>query len=151
MGLIILAGSLVLMLLTVPGPEIRRFAPFGIVSGLGTGLMLILVMQNWLGLWFYHKVDLFYLGRVPLLLSAAWAPTEVFFAYFLSRYQHFWPRLVLILFIPGLATGIHIIQIWDRMLVYRHWTLPATFILSLAIHVGLAYYLHKVHQIPLLE
>jgi hypothetical protein len=76
---------------------------------------------------------------------------EVFFAYFLSRYQHFWPRLVLILFIPGLATGIHIIQIWDRMLVYRHWTLPATFILSLAIHVGLAYYLHKVHQIPLLE
>jgi hypothetical protein len=151
MGLIVLGGSSLLMVLTVPWKEIQRFLLFGVFGGLMIGIVLIFILQNRLGLWNFHRIDLIYLGRIPLLLSAAWTPTEIFFAYFLSRCQHFWPRLTLLLFIPGVATAIHFIQIWNRMLIYRHWSLTNTFLLSLVIHVGLAYYLHKVHQIPLLE
>jgi hypothetical protein len=75
------------MFLTVPGPNIKRLALFGVVSGLGIGIFLILIMQNWLGLWTYHQIDFIYLGRLPLLLLSAWTPVEILFAHFLSRYQ----------------------------------------------------------------
>jgi hypothetical protein len=151
MGLIIFAGSLLVMLSTVPWAEIKRFALFGLSGGLGVGAVLTLVMQNWLGLWVFRQVDLLYLDRIPLLLLAAWTPTEIFFAHFLSRYQHLWPRLLLILFIPAISVAVHFIQLWNGMLIYRHWNLLGTFLLSLAIHVSLAYYLHKAHHIPLME
>ncbi|MGD9156346.1 MAG: hypothetical protein PVG90_12725 [Bacillota bacterium] len=51
------------MFLTVPGPNIKRLALFGVVSGLGIGIFLILIMQNWLGLWTYHQIDFIYLFR----------------------------------------------------------------------------------------
>lgn len=149
MGLIIFAGSLLLMGLTVPWREIKKFALFGLISGLGIATILLLIMQNWFGFWIYHQVDFLYIGRIPVILSAAWTPTEIFFAHFLSKYQHLWPRLLLLLFIPTIAAGIHFIQIWNRMLTYHHWNYTGTFLISLAIHLGITFYLNRVYKIPL--
>jgi hypothetical protein len=151
MGLIILAGASLLTLLTVPWHEIKKFALFGLTSGLGIAISLILVLQNRLGFWIYRKVDVLYLYKIPLTLSAAWIPMEIFLAHFLSRYQSPWRRLLLVLFIPAVAVGIHYILIWNRMLSYHHWNYLWTFLLSLGIHVGLAYFLNRAYKIPLLS
>ncbi len=144
MGFLIFCGSLLLMMLTVPWRQIKRFWLFGVVSGLGIAFFLILLMDHWLGLWKFQRVDFFYLARIPLFLSAAWAPTEIFFAYFLSRYQQSFLRYLLILFIPAVAAGIHFVLGLNQMLIYRHWNLFGTFLISLAIHAGLAYFIqHK--------
>ncbi len=140
-GLIIFIGAFVLMLLTVPWQEIKRWLLFGFISGLGIAIILLLVMQNWLGLWIFRKIDFLYLGRIPIILSAAWAPAEIFFAHFFIRYQNLFLRLLMILFFPALAVAVHFIQIWNRMLVYYHWNYAGTFLVSLAIHFGLAVYL----------
>jgi hypothetical protein len=147
MGLIIFCGSLLLMLLTVPWQQIERFMLFGIVSGLGIAFLLILIMDHWLGLWEFHRVDFFYLGRIPLFLSAAWSPTEIFFAYFLSRYQQPFLRYLLILFIPGVAAGIHFVLGLNQMLTYQHWNLFGTFLVSLVIHGGLAYFIYQKYPV----
>jgi hypothetical protein len=149
MGLIIFVGSLLLMVLTVPWPEIKKFSIFGVLSGLGLAIVLLIIMQNWLGLWIYHKVDFLYLGRIPLILSAAWMPAEIFFAYFFSHYQRPMIRFILILFLPAVAVGIHFIQIWNHMLTYHYWNYWGTYIVSLVIHAGLALYLKRVYKIPL--
>lgn len=151
MGLIIFTGSMFLMFLTVPWHQIKRFVLFGVVSGLGIAIILHLVMQNWLGFWLYRKVDLLYLGKIPLILSAAWIPTEIFFAHFLNRCQYFWLRVLLILSLPTLAVGMHFIQIWNRMLTYHHWNYFDSFLVSLGIQLGLALYLTRVYKTPLLS
>ncbi len=148
-GLIIFTGSLFLMFLTVPWLQIKRFALFGVVSGLAIAFALILVMQNWLGLWTFYRVDPLYINGIPLLLSAAWVPTEIVFAHFLSQYRQPFLRLWLIFFIPAISVGIHFVLIWNRMLTYRYWNLSATFLVSLAIHLGLALYLNRKYTIPL--
>lgn len=137
------------MLLTVPWQQIRRLARFGIVSGLGIAFLLILVMQNWLHLWIFHQIDFIYLGGIPVLLSAAWAPVEIFFAHFLSRYQHPILRLLLILAIPAVAVGVHFFQIQLGTLTYHHWNYFGTYLISLGIHTGLALYLNRVYKIAL--
>ncbi|HBF39666.1 MAG TPA: hypothetical protein DDW50_20420 [Firmicutes bacterium] len=139
------------MFLTVPWHQIKRFALFGVISGLGTAIALLLVMQNWLGVWIYQKVDFLYIGRIPLILSAAWTPAEIFFAHFLSRYQRPLLRLLLIFFIPAVAVSIHFIQIWNQMLIYHHWNYLGTYLVSLGIHWGIALYLHRVYKIPVLS
>lgn len=141
MGLITFSGAFVLTLLTVPWREIKKWMPFGLISGLGAAIILLLVMQNWLGLWVFRKIDFFYLGRIPIILSAAWVPAEIFFAHFFIRYQNPFLRLLIIFFLPALAVAVHFIQIWNRMLVYYHWNYAGTFLVSLAIHFGLALYL----------
>lgn len=150
MGLIIFTGALLLLILTVSLSEIKRFAVFGLVSGLGIAFTLILLMQNWLGLWTFHQVDLLNFIRIPLFLSAAWVPAEIFFAHFLSQYQHPWLRVLLLLFLPAIAVGIHFILIWNQMLTYYYWDYWGTFFISLGIHIGLALYLNQAHKIPLL-
>lgn len=150
MGLFTFFGALLLMLLTVPWHEIKRLSPFGVFSGLGVAFALLLVMQNWLGLWVYHQVDFLYWGRIPLILSAAWIPVEIFFAHFLGRYQRPFLRLLLIFFIPAVAVAIHFIQIWNHMLIYHHWNYGGTYLVSLGIHCGLALYLNRVYKISIL-
>ena len=146
MGLITFSGAFILMLLTVPWREVKRWSLFGTLSGLGVAIILLLVMQNWLGLWVFRKVDFFYLGRIPIILSAAWAPAEIFFAHFFIRYQNSFLRLLMIFFLPALAVAVHFVQIWNRMLVYHHWNYAGTFLVSLAIHVGLALYLRSLNR-----
>lgn len=105
MGLITFSGAFILMLLTVPWREVKRWSLFGLISGLGVAIILLLVMQNWLGLWVFRKVDFFYLGRIPIILSAAWTPAEIFFAHFFIRYQNSSLRLLMIFFLPALAVA----------------------------------------------
>lgn len=148
-GLLVFSGALMLMLLTVPWPAIKKWLPFGLVSGLGIAFLLILIMQNWLHLWIFRHVDFIYLGTIPLILSAAWTPTEIFFAHFLSRYQGPALRLLLILAIPAVAVAVHFFQIQNHVLTYQHWNYFGTYLVSSGIHFGLAYYLHRVDRIPL--
>lgn len=147
MGFLVFAIILSLMFLVVPWEGIKRFSLFGVVSGLGIAFGLLFVMQNWLGLWVFHRVDFFYLGRIPLILSAAWVPTEIIFAYYFSRYQHPLFRLSLILLIPLMVVAIHFIQIMNRSLLYHHWNYAGTYLVSLCVHFGLAFYLKRAYQI----
>ena len=147
LGLIIFSAAFLLMILTVPWEEIKRFAGFGIISGLGIAGFLLLVMQNWLGLWIYHQVDLIYVARIPIILSAAWVPAEIFFAHFLDRNSQPILRLVLILFLPAVAVGAQFFQIWNHMLTYHNWNYLGTYFVSLGIHGGLAFYLNRFFKI----
>lgn len=149
MGLIISTGSLLLMLLTVPWHIIKRIFVFGVVSGFGLAVVLILIMQNWLGFWTFHRVDFLYFDGIPLFLSAAWTPAEIFFAHFLSQYRYAALRFLLIIFIPAIAVAIHFILIWNQMLAYHQWNLFWTFLVSLGIHLGIAFYLNRTYKIPL--
>lgn len=143
-GLLLLIGSLLLMCLTVPWPGIKKFALFGLVSGLGIAVVLIFIMQNWFGFWIFHHIDLLYVGGIPLILAAAWAPVEILFAHFLSRNQYSLVSLLLIFAIPVVSVGIHFIQIKNHLLDYHHWNYQLTFLVSLGIHLGLAFYLNRV-------
>ena len=144
MGLIIFTGSLFLMLLTVPWHEIKRFAIFGAVGGLGMAIIFILIMQNWLDFWTFHRVDFLYLGKIPFFLSAAWTPTEIFFAHFLNQQKNTLRRFLIIVSIPAAAVVIHLILMWNDMLTYHHWNLFLTFLVSVGIHAGFAYYLNRI-------
>ena len=76
---------MVIMFILVPKERIKRFTMLGLVGGFGVALLLVALMQNLWHFWSFHQVDLLYIFKIPILLSAAWFPLEVIFAHLLIR------------------------------------------------------------------
>lgn len=152
-----LAGGLslaiftVAMLLVVPAERIRRLALFGILFGGLLGLTVIFTMQNLLGFWAFREVDpgTLTVAGIPILLALAWTPMVVIFAHLLVQYRTPELRLLLWLGFAGMVTGAQYLMIVNTMLVYRNWTLPGTFLFTLAIHAGLMVVLHIMGHLDL--
>ncbi len=148
-GLMILAALAVLMVLLVPPERIRALLPFGLIFGVGLPFAVIGVMQNWLGYWTYHQVDLVTLAGIPVFLSVAWFPAVIIFAHLLVQYRSPLLRLLLWLAIAVAVTLLQHALSVNNMLSLQNWSSGGTFILTLLIHAGLAAALHFMGHLDL--
>ncbi|MEW6183213.1 MAG: hypothetical protein AB1500_08560 [Bacillota bacterium] len=80
-GPVIFLGASAIMILNVPPERIKVFFPVGVAGGLGVALALVFLMQNALGYWVFHRVDILSVAGIPLFLSAAWLPIVIIFCH----------------------------------------------------------------------
>ena len=145
-GMVVFGSSIVLLFLTVPWQRIKEFALLGLIAGVLLAVILVHIMQNLLGVWIFHRADFTVFG-IPVFLSLAWTPLEIFFAHFLSNYRNILLIIGIILALPLGATFLHFLMLENKMLTYHHWNLMWTFLFSLAIHLGIAYYIYATGKI----
>jgi hypothetical protein len=148
-GPMIFIGSLLFTFLIVPWERIRELFWVGIVGGLLVAFILVYLMQNIFGFWIFHQVDLLYLLGVPFFLSAAWIPVVIIFSHLLAQYESWFLTVMAIMAFPIAATIIHTFLIANQMLTYHNWNLMLTFLISLAIHLGILGYLYKTGRFTL--
>lgn len=146
-GGLILFISLFFMFLVVPEQKIKEFFSIGLVGGLVLALILVYLMQNMFGFWNFHNVDIVTIGDIPLLLSAAWIPTIIIFSYLLVKFKTTSAISSIILGFPLAAVVVHYFLIDYQLLSYANWNLLYTFLVSLSIHLGIAYYLYRTNQL----
>lgn len=143
------------MFLVVPWRRIKELFLVGLNGGIVVGIVLIYLMQNILGFWVYPgPSDLVLLAGLPVFLIISWFPFIIVFAHLLAQYNSPILRGLIVLAFPAGAVLTHILMINDGALFYSNWSLFGTFLLSLAIHLGIALALHglgrleNVHKIP---
>jgi len=135
------------MFIIVPWERIKKLAAEGLVIGLGIAITLIYIMQNMLGLWNFHLVDIVAVAQIPLLLSAAWVPAVIMFAHLLTQYKNWTLAVVVLLAFPLAATFLQLLLVTNNMLVFRNWNLFMTYFLSLGIHVVILGYLYYTNRL----
>ncbi|WP_408956560.1 hypothetical protein [Natroniella sp. ANB-PHB2] len=157
MGLENLAGGLILLLslffmfLVVPEQNIKEFFSIGLVGGLVLALILVYLMQNMFGFWNFNNVDILTINDIPLLLSTAWFATVITFSYLLVKFKTISAVLSIIIAFPLAAVVVHYFLINYDLLSYRNWNLLYTFLVSLIIHFGIAYYVYRTNQLSSLN
>jgi len=150
-GPMLLLFGLILMFLVVPWKRIKELALIGLTGGLIVAFALIYLMQNVLGRWIFYNVDLLYIIKIPLFLSASWFPFIVVFSHLLSQYKDLPLILITLAALPVGATAIHLFLLNTGMLTYHNWNLAFTFLLSLGIHIAITLYLYLSGQISNLK
>lgn len=148
-GIIVLLTGTIMMYLTVPREKIKKLLPLGLIGGAGVAFVLVFFMQNLYGFWIFMRVDLVYLGGIPLFLSLVWIPLIIIFSYLMLKSSHILSQAVIIVLFPLGATLFHYYIITMGALLYRNWTLPLTFLVSLAIHGGISIYLYLTGQMKI--
>lgn len=141
-GLVAFVASLGVMFFLVPTKYIGRYLWIGLIGGMGLAVLLNIVMQNVLGYWQFHDVDILYLSRVPMFLAGVWAPLVVVFAYLVRTSRSLYLTGLIIGAFAAAASFAHWFMIIQGTLVYQNWTLLGTFILAAILHSGLFYYVH---------
>lgn len=146
-GILLFTVLLFMMFLMIPRRGIREFLGVGAFGGFSVAILLVLLMQNQLGLWLFHQVDFFNIAGIPVFLSAAWFSLEIFFCHLLSYCKNLLRAILLIIALPLGATLFHYLLIANGMLFYRHWNLFFTFLVSLGIHLVIGYYLYITRRL----
>lgn len=147
-GLAAFIGTAVLMAIVVPQIYIKRFLWMGVVGGVILAILLLSIMQNFLGFWIFGSLDLIYLFNIPIFLSAVWMPLVIMFSYFVSASINQLFRIAALIGVFALiATISHWFLLSEGLLVYNNWSLIYTFILASAIHVMLYAYLLLASQV----
>ena len=141
-GIIILLLTSVLMISIVSMERIKELLKYGLVGGLVVALILVYLMQNVFGFWTFNNVDIINIIGIPILLSSAWIPSVIIFAYLLNKYNQITSIGVILFVFPLSAVVVHYVFINFGLLQYSHWNLFYTFLVSLGIHIGLAGYLY---------
>lgn len=121
--------------------RIATLLPFSLWAGAGLALVIQYIAVNMLHLWRFNFIQ-FPIFGIPLFLILAWTPAEILFGSFLSRFHSFQSTALLVIGFAALSTLME----WAfEAFGYRtllNWSLLGTFILALAVHSFLAYYLH---------
>jgi hypothetical protein len=143
--------SVVLMFLVVPWERIKKLLPLGLIGGFVVALILLYVMQNLLGLWIFERVDVINILRLPIFLSLAWLPFVITFSHLIAQYRNAVLMIGILAAFPLGATFIHLFFLNNGMLTYNNWNLFGTFIISLAIHLAIAFYLYITGQLKNLQ
>jgi hypothetical protein len=138
--------SIVLMFLQVPGKDIMRFWKVGLVGGLGVAIALTFTMHNLFSFWNFFRTDVILFG-VPIFLSAAWMPLVIAYSYLVSISRNNYHIALIIAAFALIASAAHWFLLSEDMLIYIHWSVLYTFILSVAIHLVLLYYLYSTKQL----
>ena len=146
-GLLAFAGSAVLMFVLVPWQRVKELAAEGTIIGLGIAIALIYMMQNYLGLWNFNRVDLINIAGMPFFLSAAWIPVVIIFWHLLTQYKNWTLILVVLLAFPLAATFVQLLLVNNNMLVFRNWNLFFTYLVSLGIHITILGYLYYTNKL----
>lgn len=142
-GLVLLLSTALLMVLVVPFQRIKDLFIVGLIGGFGGGLVLIHVMQNIFGFWeFLRGSDLLFLLNIPIFISLAWLPIVITFCHLLNQYNNISLIVTIIIAFPLAATSVKYLMLENGMLNYDNWGLLYTFLLSLAIHIGLTAYMY---------
>jgi hypothetical protein len=138
--------SIVLMFLQVPGKDIMRFWKVGLVGGLGGAIVLTFTMHNLFSFWSFYRADVILFG-VPLFLSAVWMPLVIAYSYLISISRNIYHISLIIAGFALIASAAHWFLLSEDMLVYVRWSVWYTFILSVAIHMVLLYYLYSTNRL----
>ncbi len=146
-GPLVFLGGLLLMFLLVPWERVKELAFVGLVGGLVLALVVVYLMQNYLGFWVFRRVDLLSASGIPLFLAASWFPLIIVFSHLLAQYRSLLPVVLILLAFPLGATLLHLLLRASGMLLYRNWNLPLTFILSLGIHLVIMFYLYATGRL----
>ncbi|MCF8010515.1 MAG: hypothetical protein K9L17_06080 [Clostridiales bacterium] len=146
-GPLTFAGGIVVTILLVPWERIKELSLIGVIGGLGVALLLVYLMQNIFGLWMFHGIDLVYINKIPLFLSAAWIPLIVIFSHLLAQYKHFWQIIAILFLFPGASAFFHLFFILNDMLTYNNWNLFLTGLVSLGIHLSIMIYLYSTGRL----
>ena len=138
---------LIIVFLLVPRQEVRRLAPYTLVSGPLLGLAIFTLAGPILRLWRFH--DRAVLLGLPIMLILAWYPTETLFAYAFRILPRWYQRIALV---ATAALGSFLIYtylsatgVWETTLP-RHGVL--IFLLATAIHAVLGIYLWRHREEP---
>ncbi|MEW6725169.1 MAG: hypothetical protein AB1331_09755 [Bacillota bacterium] len=133
---ILLAGSTALMFLTVPLRRIRSLLGWGLVAGLGVATALVYLMQVVYGFWDFRNADPLSYAGIPWTLGLSWIPLVIVFSDFVRR-RSLWLTAASLVVFPVGAVLTHWYMLQNGMLIYRNWSLPATFLISLGIHLAI--------------
>ena len=136
-------ASVVLLFILVPEESIRRFNVFGLIAGFMVGLILLGLMTPVLGYWRFVP-DFFTVAGMPLFLALAWWPVEILFAHYFVQLSPTFDTLWLALVPAGGAALFQYLSLRLDLLDFRFWSLFATFLLSVGIHLGLGLYLRSL-------
>lgn len=141
---------LALLFLTVPSSKIRRYNLFGLVSGFLLGILTLYFMVTIFNYWSFTPDFLTFAG-IPVFLALTWWPLEIAFAYFFVKGgMKDFTSYALILVPAILSTLFHAFAIRLGLLQYFAWSYYATLLLSVTLHVLLAFYLRarvKVNEL----
>ncbi len=129
------------MFLTVPVQNISRLMLFGLVAGLGLALVVMTLMDPFLNLSRYKYASVPGSLGIPILAAIAWFPVEIIFANYFSKMETKTQVYLYVLFFAVGATMLEYVSLLLGIREFIRWNLLATFLLSLAIHSCLAYYL----------
>lgn len=125
----------------VPPRRILALGWTGVFGGFYLAVLLLLFMQNVRGFWFFKAVDVYYVYRIPFFLCLAWMPIVIVFGHLLIQSRTPLQKWGILLLFPAGAALIHYLLIQNGMLIYRHWNLFGTFLVSWAIHAAIFGYL----------
>ncbi|MCK8825129.1 hypothetical protein [Fuchsiella alkaliacetigena] len=146
---LLLLGT-ILMLLVVEWEAIKELLLFGIFGGFGIGLALNYIMQNVFGFWIFQNADLINFFGIPILLSAAWTPVIIIFAYLIINSDASMNIGTLLAF-PLAAALVQYLLTLNQMLTLNNWNLVFSYLLSLTIHAGLIGALYLIAQFDTAE
>lgn len=142
-GPVIFLTGMVAMFLVVPWQRIKELFWVGMVGGVVVGIVLVHLWQNVFGFWVYPgPSDLVHIMNLPVFLILSWFSFIIVFAHLLAQYHsYFLIGLINFTFAAGAAV-MHFLLLNEGMLIYNNWSLFATFILSLMIHLGITLFLY---------
>jgi len=95
----------------------------------------------------FYEVDLISIAGIPLFLSLAWLPFVIAFSHLIAQYKSSILIIVLLAAFPIGATLIHLFLLNNNMLTYHNWSLFGTLLISLVIHLAIAFYLYITGQL----
>ena len=146
-GFSLFIGALIALALIVPLPRIKELLPLGLVGGAGLAFLLIYFMQNVWGYWSFKDVDLLNVIDIPFFLSLSWFPIVILYSHLIGQYRSIILMLLIVVGFPIAATITQLYLIENQLLTYQNWNYPLTFLLSLAIHLIIAFYLYTTGKI----
>lgn len=146
LGPLIFFIGVALLFLLVPRKDISRFWDIGLVGGLGISFVLTYLMHNVFGFWNFVGGDIIIYG-IPLCLAAVWMPLVMIYSYWVSKSSNLYQIAGVIAGFALLATAAHWYYVTQGMLIFVRWSVFYTFILAVAIHIALLYYLYASKQI----
>lgn len=133
--------SALAMLVLVPRQRIWELLAFGIIGGLGLAIVVQYAAVVLYKLWSFNYLELAAWRGIPLFVAAAWLPTVIIFAHYLSYFR---TSTGILFYIVGFALATALLEYAFVLAGYRYynnWSFLHTAGLAIALHSLLALYL----------
>ena len=129
------------MVVLVPRRRIWELMAFGIIGGFALAMAVQYVAVVLLDLWSFNYLQIAAWRGIPIFVAAAWMPTVIIFAHFLSYLRS---STGILLYVVGFSLAASALEYAFVLMGYRNydnWSFPYTAGLAIVLHGLLAMYI----------
>lgn len=131
----------IMMLVLVPRERIVQLLPFGLVAGFVVAFIIQVLAVSILQLWSFNHLSFISFRGIPIFVVLAWIPSTIIFAHLVISSNTTIILYILPFGFALISTIVEYLFVHFGYRTYLRWNVLATFLLALAIHSAMTFYL----------